>query len=477
VALHYVELTLLVVLPGVAFGLPLGASLGSVFAEFFAKFFRFPVLLFHVPPSVALEGSIVAIASAMLGVLGTVRRVAMLPPMVAMAPEIPRFRRSLFERLGLARLLRPAGRMIVRNVTRRPVRSGLATAGMSLAVAVVMLGTVIKDSSDRMRDVRYQAAEREDLSVSLIHPRALGTVREMLHLPGVLRAEPYRVVKARVAAGARSHDVLLFGLPTGGVLRNAVDNAYRVASVPREGAIVTGWLAHELGLRRGDVFPLEIRENRRRVVAVRAVDWLDEPLGAAVYMDLGALGRLLDEPETYSGANLVVDPSRARDLYAVLKRTPAAVAVDFRRGDLASFRAMGDAAVEFIRKIEVVFAVVIAFGVVYNSAKVAFAERARDLATLRVLGFTRGEVATILLGEIGALAGVAVPVGFALGNGLSAVVIAAMNGERMHPPHILNVATYGFAFAVFAVAAAASALVVLRGLERLDLIGVLKARE
>jgi putative ABC transport system permease protein len=477
VALHYVELTLLVVLPGVALGLPVGASLGSAFADFFGRFFRFPVLLFHVAPSIALQGAVVAVASAMLGGLGAVRRVAAMPPIVAMAPEIPRFRRSLLDRFGLPRLLRPAGRMILRNVTRRPLRSVLAVAGMSLAVAVVMLGTAVKDASDRMRDVRYQAAEREDMSVTLIHPRAVGSLHEMLDLPGVLRAEPYRVVPTRVAVGTRLHDVILLGLPAGGVLRNAVDNAYHVDPVPPDGAIVTAWLAHELGLRRGDLLPLEIRENRRRVVTVRAVDWLDEPLGAAVYMDLGALGRLLGEPDTYSGANLIVDPTRARDLYAVLKRAPAAVAVDFRRGDLASFRAMGDAAVEFIRKIEVVFAIVIAFGVVYNSAKIAFAERARDLATLRVLGFTRGEVARILLGEIGSLAAVAVPVGFGLGYGLSILVIGAMNGERMHPPHILNVATYGFAFAVFAVAAAASALVVVSGLKRLDLVGVLKARE
>lgn len=415
VAIHYLELALLLVLPGVALGLPFGVWFGEVVAAFFGRFFRFPVLVFRVEPPVVLGAALVAITSAALGAFGTVRRVVSMPPIVAMAPEIPRFHRSWLDRMGLLQLLGPASRMILRNVTRRPLRSVLAVTGMSLAVAVVMLGTSVKDSADRTRDVRYQAAERQDITVSLTHPRALGTVREFLDLPGVRRAEPFRAVPARVLARGSMQNVVLYGLPRGGVLRNAVDSAWRTTAVPQEGAVVTAWLAKRFGFRRGDLIAVEIRENRRRVVTVPVVDLLDESLGTAVYMDLGALGRLLGEPQTYSGANLTVDPTRERELYAVLKRTPAAVAVDFRRGALAIYSAMGDAAVEFVRQIEVLFGIIIAFGVVYNTAKIALAERARDLATLRVLGFTRGEVSRILLGEIAALAIPAVPIGFVLG--------------------------------------------------------------
>lgn len=477
VAVHYLELALLIVLPGVALGLPFGVWLGEVLATFFGRFFRFPVLVFRVEPSVVLGAALVAIVSAALGAFGTVRRVIAMPPIVAMAPEIPRFRRSLLDRLGLPKLLAPATRMILRNVTRRPLRATLAVAGMSLAVAVVMLGMAVKDAADRTRDARYQAAERQDITVSLIHPRAVGTVRDFLDLPGVRHAEPFRVVPARVLVRGSTQNVVLYGLPEGGILRSAVNSAYRAAPIPREGAIVTAWLAKRFGLRRGDLLSLEIREHRRRVVFVPVAELIDESLGTAVYMDLGTLGRLLGEPETYSGANLTIDPTRERELYAVLKRTPAAVSVDFRRGALAIYSAMGDAAVEFVRQIEVVFGIIIAFGVVYNSAKIALAERARELATLRVLGFTRGEVSQILLGEIAGLAIPAVPIGFALGYGLSAVLIRTMAGERMHPPHIVSLATYGFAFVVFSIAAIASALIVRRGLDRLDLVAVLKARE
>ena len=475
IAIHYLELTVLIVLGGVVLGIPLGAWLARVTALYYAGFFRFPVLVFRIDASVVAGAALVALVAAALGALGSVRRVVALPPVVAMTPEVPAFRRSPFD--VLAGWLAPPSRMIVRNVSRRPLRSVLAIAGMALAVAVVVLGSSSADGIERMRDVRFQAAERQDVTVSLMHPRAVGTVHDFFDLPGVQRAEPYRAVPARLHTRGRSQDLTLFGLPPDGVLRKAVDTNYRVIPIPDEGVIVTSWLAKQYALHRGDLLSIEIRENQRRTATVRLAGVVEEPLGVQGYMALGALGRVLGEPATYSGASLMADPVRAHELYATLKTMPAAMAVDFRRGALASYRAMSDSAVSFIRKIEIVFAVIIAFGVVYNSAKIALAERARELATLRVLGFTRAEVSRILLGEVVALAIPAIPIGFAAGRWLSGLVASAMETQRMHVPDVVALSTYAFAVVVFVAAAAASALIVRRGIDHLDLVGVLKARE
>ena len=477
VAIHYLELTVLIVLGGVAIGLPVGAWLGRILAVFYAAFFRFPVLVFRIEPAVVAAASLVAMVAAALGAIGSVRRVVALPPTVAMTAEIPSFGGSIFDVPGVAHMFAPSSRMVLRNVARRPLRSGLAVAGMSLAIAVVVLGSSAADSIDRMRDVRFQAASRDDLSVSLAHVRAVGTVKDFLALPGVTRAEPFRAVPARLLARGSKHDVTLVGLPRGGVLRNVVDTSYRTATVPRDGVVMTTWLARAFGLHAGDELSLEIREKRRHVVTTPLIDVVDEPLGATAYMDLDAMGRLLEEPATYSGALLTTDPMQSHALNAELKRIPSAVAVDFRRGALESYRKMSDSAVGFVRQVEVIFAVIIAFGVVYNSAKIALAERSRELATLRVLGFTRGEVSRILLGEVGALAVPAIPLGFVGGYWLSGLVAAAMSSDRMHVPHLVGASTYGFAVVVFGAAAAASALLVRRGLDRLDLLAVLKARE
>ena len=477
IAAHYLELNLLIVLVGIAAGIPFGVWLGRVLAEFYARFFRFPALAFEVEPAVVAGGAAVAAVAAVAGVLGTLRRVVVLPPTVAMTSEVPRFRRGLVERAGIAPHLSTALRMMVRNLTKRPLRSGLSSGGMALAVAVVVLGTASGDSFDRMRDVQFQAAQREDIAVTLASPRAVGTARDFLGLPGVTRAEPYRLLPARLLVRGGYEDITLLGLPESGVLRRVVDTDFQRAPRLGAGVVLTAWTAQRLDLAPGDLLSLEIRERRRRVVTARLAAVVYEPLGEQGYMELGALGRLLGEPDTYSGVNLTIDPARAPELYAALKSLPQAVAIGLRRGALSSYRAMSDTATAFVRDILMLFSVIIAFGVVYNTARIMVSERARELATLRVLGFTRREVSAVLLGEIAILAAPATPLGFLVGYGLTALAASAMTGSRMHVPLLVSHATYAFAFVVFVVAALVSALLVRRRLDHLDLVEVLKARE
>ena len=477
VAVHYLELTLTVVLLGAALGLPLGVWLGRGLAQYLATFFRFPVLVLELEPAVLVGGVAVAVIASVVGTLGSLLRVAAMPPIVAMTPEVPAFRQTLLDRVGITPLLSAATRMTVRNLTKRPLRSGLSSAGMALAIAIVVLGRASGDGMNRMRDVQFQGAQREDVAITLAHPRAVGTVRDWLALPGVRRAEPYRLIAARLLAQGRHEDIVVFGLPNGGVLRRVVDSRFRAAPRPGSGVILTAWTARRLGLVPGDPLSIELRDGRRRLVSARLSGTVDEPLGEQGYMELGALGRLLGEPNTYSGANLAIDPVRQRELYSRLKDMPQAVEVSFRRGTLATYRVMSDDAVTFMRGIELLFAVIIAFGVVYNTARITLAERGRELATLRVLGYTCSEAFAILWGEIAILAAPAIPIGFAIGYGLTAVMAAAVTSSQLRLPVLVSTSTYAFALVVFVVAALGSAFVVRRRIERLDLVAVLKARE
>jgi putative ABC transport system permease protein len=367
--------------------------------------------------------------------------------------------------------------MILRSVTRRPVRALLTAGGMSLAIAIVVFGGFTGDALARVVDVRFQHEERQDLSVVLRQARSLQQSQSLDDLPGVRVAEPYRVAPARLRIGMRVQDVILIGLAPGSRLRQLMDMDYGTMSIPSDGVVMGSWVAKQLGVRRGETVALEIREGRRRTIATRVVALLDEPLGRYVYADLQTIGRLLEEPETFSAVNVLVDSARDKELYSALKRAPAVLGVEFRKGSLLNFRAMGDQSVAFIRQIEIVFAVIIAFGVVYNTARIAVAERAYELATLRVLGFTRREISSILLGEIGALAAPAVPLGCVFGYLLSLWLASALSSELFRFPVVLEVRTYAFAIFVFAAAALGSALVVRRQLDRLDLVAVLKARE
>jgi putative ABC transport system permease protein len=477
IVLHYLELATLVAAFGVIVALPLGAWLARVTAVFFATFFRFPVLVFRMEPAVLAAAAAVGLVPASLGALGMLRHVVSLPPVVAMSPEAPTFSRSFIDRFGTPNWLPPSLRMIIRNVTRRPLRALLTLTGMAFAVAVVVLGSSLNDGIQRSEDIQFQAAQREDAAVNLSHLRPLGSLGEFKRLPGVQRAEPFRVVPARVDFAGSKQNATLYGLPADGTLRRPTGNHYELASIVPDGVFVTAWLARRYQLKRGDPLAIEIREGRQRTVTTRVAGFVDEPLGVALYMELAGLDRLLGEPETYSGVHFRLDPREERRFYEVLKRTPEAVAVATRRGTLENFRAMSEAIVIFIRQIEVVFSIIIAFGVVYNGARIALAERSRELATLRVLGFTRAEISVVLLGEIALLAAPAVPLGLAAGYALSGVVMNAMASSSMHTPLVVAVGSYAFAVVVFAVAELASALVVRRRLDALNLISVLKARE
>ena len=474
---HYLQLALAIVSAGIVLGVPIGLWLGRLIAEYYATFFRFPVLILRIEPAVIATAAVVTIASSLAGAWGTLLAVAAVPPVVAMASPAPVYRPTFLDRASALRAVAPALRMIVRNLTRRPMRAVLTTLGMAMAVAILVLGGSSADSLTRMIDVQFQSAQREDLSVVLAQRRPLGALHDFSSLPGVRRAEPYRSVPARLRVGGRTQDVALLGLAPGHMLRRIVNARYETITAPPDGLIVNVWLARRFNLHRGDTVAIEIREGQRRFVYSHIVGLVDEPIGSTVYLDLKTLDRLLGEPDTFNAVHLRVDPRSQGALYALLKNAPQAISVADRRDALENFRSMADTSMAFIRQIEIVFSVIIAFGVVYNAARIALAERGHELATLRVLGFTRREVSSMLLGEVGLLALGALPFGFAIGYALSAWVASAMSNARFRMPVVVEPATYAFAVVVFAAATVCSALVVRRRLDRLDLVAVLKARE
>ena len=477
-ARHYLSLAILIVSGGIILGLPVGIWLGRLMSTWFATFFRFPVLVIRVEPLLILIGIAAMLGASTFGALGTLSTVVRMSPVVAMAPPAPTYRPTFVDRMAaFANVWTPSTRMIVRNIVRRPTRAALTTMGMSLAIAIVILGGFTADALERIVDVQFQAAQRQDMSVVLTHARSLEQWAGFARLPGVRVAEPYRVVPVRLHTPGRVRDMTLIGLDVSSRLRKIVDVNYQPLSVPPDGVVISAWLASQAHIDRGDMVAVEVREGRRRVVTTRVVGVVDEPLGTNMFMDLLALGRLIEEPNTFSAVNLLVDPANDQDLFAVLKRAPAVRGVEFRTNAIANFRAMGDASIAFIRQIEIVFAVIIAFGVVYNTARIASAERAHELATLRVLGFTRREVSTVLLGEVALLAAPAIPLGCALGYGLSVWLTTDLSTELFRMPIVVLPRTYAFSLLVFAAAATGSALLVRRRLDRLDLVEVLKARE
>lgn len=476
---HYLKLAYAALIGGVALGLAAGWWFGYSITSLYTEFFRFPVLRYEAGTNVVWTAVLISLVSATAGALAAVWRAVKLPPAEAMRPEPPaRFRAGFIERFGLAGFLSPAMRIIVRNLARRPVKALLTTFGISLAVALLVTGFFLYDDAiARVVNVMFRAVYREDVSVVFNEPRPAGVRYEVEHLPGVTRVEAHRFVPARLRFGHRRRRLALTGLERGAELWRVVDMDYRVTHLPPEGVLLTKKLAESLGVKSGDVLTVEVLEGERPVRQVPVAGTVDDLIGMSAYMDLDALNRLMHEGKTISGLHLMVDEDALPALYANLKKTPAVRSVIIPGALLENFnqtlaRTMGTSTAVLI-----FFACVIAFGVVYNGARIALSERGRELASLRVLGFTQREVGVMLLGEQALLTLLAIPIGWVFGYLLSWLITWAIDTELMRLPLVISSRTVVRASLIVLLAAMLSALLVVRRLRRLDLIEVLKTRE
>ncbi len=477
-AWHYTKLSLLIGAAGGVIGVVFGAWMGSGMTSIYNGFFRFPTLTYRLPPDVVVGGVAVSFIAAILGALNAVRSAAALPPAEAMRPEAPaRFRRSVLERLGLARYLSAPVRMILRNVGRHPVRAATSIIGIAASVAMLILGTFFLDSIAVLMDVQFFVIQRQDITVSFVLPASGRALHEIRRLPGVIDAEPMRAVPARLRAAQRSRIVSLQGLVANAELNRVVDVAGGPMRLPPDGLVLSLKLAEVLDARVGDLVTVEVLDGRRPIAQVKVAGIVEEYMGTSAYMEIDAVRRLVKEGGTLSGAFLKVDQAHARSLYDQLKQTPMVAGVSLKRSAIESFEKTLAETFYVMIFFNLLFSSVIAFGVVYNAARVSLSERSRELASLRVLGFTRGEISFILLGELAVVILLAIPLGLLLGYAFAGALVAAFNTELYRFPLVITPRTYAYAATAVLVAATVSGLAVRSRLDHLDLVAVLKTRE
>jgi putative ABC transport system permease protein len=481
IAVHVLQLALLPVVAGSVAGTLVGLRLAHGLAGVYARFFQFPDARFVPDPMIVAAAISVGAAAATLGGLGAVRRAVALTPAEAMRPEAPaRFAPGLIEKTGVRRLLTPAGGIVVRHLDRQPVKALLSVLGIALAFAIVMTGRYSYDAIDRIKEIQFRHVQREDLTVTFRDPEARGALHELGRMPGVERVEPFRAVAVRLRSAAQGSLVertSVLGLEPCARLRRIVDEEFRAHATPRDGLLLTDRLAQLLRVRPGDTLVIEVLEGKRPVREVKVAGLVSELIGTAAYMDLKALDRLLREGDTYSGAFLAIDPGSRETLYARLKRIPGVTGVVVRASSLKSFENTIGESFLISTVTTVLFACVIAAGMIYNGARIALSERGRELASLRVLGFRRREIAAMVLGEQAFLTVLAIPVGAAIGYGLCALIVWRFQSELFRIPLVVSAATLAFAVAVVTLSAGLSALVVRGRIDRLDLVAVLKTRE
>lgn len=480
VGLHYLQLVSIVVLIGAVLGVALGAYLGEAMLGLYTgEYFRFPSADYRLEVDVAAFGILVSLGAAVVGALAAVRKVARLPPAEAMRPPSPAvYKRTLLERIGLFHWLGPAARMILRELQRRPLRVILSAVGISMAIGIVVVSRFMVDAMDMMLDVQVHRALREDINVTLAKPMPGRAVRELEHMPGVFRAEGMRSVAVRVHNEHRWRDVIIFGHPPDSQMRHLVDRDGNEQAVPDgDGMIMTSKLGEILHLARGDLLELELREGERTRLTHRVSGFIDESFGLQGHMRIDALHELVGEGDVVNTVLLDVDPEHLDDVMRRLKELPWVLGVSSPRDFKDQFEEQSGEMISVYTFILTAFASVIAIGVIYNNTRVALSQRSRDLASLRVLGYTQREIAGILLGEQAVQVALAIPIGLVVGYGMVVSIMSTVDPETYRMPIMISLRTYIYASMVALASAFVSALLVRRKLARLDLIGVLKTRE
>lgn len=367
--------------------------------------------------------------------------------------------------------------MSLRNLMHWPIRAGLTMLGLSLSVALLVVSLFALDSVEYMIDTTFFRSERQQATLNFGEKKPIRVVQAVAQLPGVLRTEPVRGVSVRLRNGHLERKVSILGKPEGAELSRSLDLEHNPIPLPESGLLINRRMADVLKLRRGDFAEVEVLEGTKVVRFVPIADVIESYFGLVALMRLDALNQLLDEGPVVNGVHIAYDRNQELALFAAIKKTPAVASLALQRISLKRFRETLAENINMMTSVYIGLSVIVAFGVVYNSTRVQLSERGRDLASLRVLGFTQGEVARVLFTELALLCLLAQPLGWGLGWIFSWITIQSFSSDLYTTPMIIERATYAKASVVAMLAASGSVLLVRRRLDRLDMVGVLKTRE
>lgn len=478
VAFHYAKTALMLGGIGGCLGSGAGIWLGRLIASVYRDYYHFPRLDFDAPLWVFVAGLIAAFASAGAGALASVLKAARIAPASALAPPRPvRFTAESGLRAALSATLDAKSRIILRRIFRFPRRSLTTVIGIGLAIGLLVVARTFPAVMDRLIEVHFSRANRQDATLTFLDMRPESIVHTIASLPGVVYAEPVRIDNVILRSRSRSIEEALIGSRPGARLGRLVGASGDVVAPPAAGVALARALAAKLGVGAGDEIEIEQTRGPRIKDRVRVAAIVDPMVGSSAYMDMDLQARMMRETGRISGVNIRLDPSGYADFNRQLKRTPVLMGTSFLRLAERSMRRTYDEGVGYMNLVYMAFAGVMAGGVAFSAARVTLAEQERDLATLRVLGFSRIEVSYVLVGELAALALVAIPVGCLTGTLLATLLMDLFRTDMYSFPYVFNPPGYAVAIGFTLTCVALAALVVRQRIDRLDMVSVLKSRD
>ena len=475
---HYLQLSLAIAGVGVLAGLGLSVVIGRSMLSLYEDVFRFNRLTYETEPWLILLSVCIAALAAAAGAWTAIRSVVRLSPAQAMQPPAPPvYRATLLERWGLGSHVSTGTLMVLRPFERRPWRAVFTITGIAMAVALQISGAFWMDTIRHIVDTQFRQVQQGDVLVNFHQavPRTVG--RDLERLPGVTGVEAYRMEPVRVRLLGREVDTVMMGLEDNAQLMRIVDARRGPVATPSHGVVLSALLAQELGAAPGSQVHVTFRLWNQRDVTLEVVDVVHTLFGKQLYASLDTMNRVAGDGDGVGDAALQTDPQAMDAFWQAVKAAPVINSVFDKSSSLRNFQQNTARTMGIFSGVLTVFAVAMAVGIMYNAARISLSERAWELASLRVLGMTRGEVSVLLLGELALMVLVALPLGTVLGWLLSHLLMGLMASDAIDFPVIIEPSTYASAVLIMLLAAVASAWLVRRQVDRLDLVAVLKVRE
>jgi len=478
IALHYLLLAGLIALIGVALGWGAGTLLARAMAGQYARFFDFPYLLFHVPAWVYAMSGLAALATTMAGALRAALIAARLPPAIAMQPPAPpAFRHSMADRVMEVLALRQTTIMILRSLIRWPVRSALTAVGLGAATAAVIASGFMFGALERIIDLAFNQSYRQDAMILFAGDVPDTALADISRLPGVMQVEAQQFHAATLRHGPRAKRVSIEARPAGADLSRVIGADGAPVDPLPGGILLSDRLAQQLELVVGDQVTVEFHTGLRETHQMIVAGLVEQYFGLGAYIEIGEIDRLFRRSPQMTVANVLTDPDAMEGLHAALQDMPISAGLIEMTKNRQSFQDTIRENVVVVNTVYAVIAVLITVGVAYNAARIQMSERARELASLRIMGFSRAEVSFVLVGETMLIALIAQPLGWVMGTGIARALSRGFTSDLYAIPLVLTPANFAWASLVVLAASLGSVLVVRRRIDRMDLVAVMKTRE
>jgi putative ABC transport system permease protein len=481
IALHYIQYALMLSVTGCIGGFILGQFLaGKMIVMYNEMAFSFPYLKSQIYPNILARSMGIAVLFSLFGAIVAARRAARIKPAESMRPEAPKSgRRTLLERAEkLWARLSFTWKMVVRNIARHKFRASLNTFGVVVSCILLVFGFFTIDAINFVMDYEYFKSKKHDVQVNFFIERGKEAVHEARRFDHVRRAEPLLQYPFTATNGWHSKDIVVIGFPRDTEMRKLYDINENEVDIGESGLVLTDKLAAMLDVNVGDY--LELKPMMGKVTKgkkVRVSQVVQQYFGTAGYMNINALSRVLDEPYAMNAVLLSTEAGMADELNETLEEVPAVASIELKNDAYDSLKDTMGQSIGMMGFITIFFAGIIAFSIIYNITAVSLAERERELASLRVLGFTKEEVGRVLYNENILLGILGIIIGIPAGVNLCRLLAKLFDTEMIRLPFYISTRTILIAAFVSAFFIFISNMAIHRKIHKLDLIETLKERE